>query len=781
MQRTIPRLAAAITAAALAVGALALPAAAAADDPAPVPSTITVPRVENLPADFIGGVDVSSVLSLEESDVVFRDADGNPGDLFVILRDAGVSDIRVRVWNDPFDADGNGYGGGDVDVTRAVEIGRRATAAGLGVLVDFHYSDFWADPAKQQAPKAWAGMTVDEKAAAAGTFTRDALTQFRDAGVDVTMVQVGNETNGGIAGVTGWDDMARIFSAGSAAIRDVLPAAGVVLHFTNPEREGFYANVAHELDARDVDYDVFASSYYPFWHGTPENLTAVLSQIATTYDKKVLVAETSWAYTLDDGDGHPNVVKTPEDATRYPVSVQGQATAVRDVVQAVADVGEAGLGVFYWEPAWLPVGPPEQLESNRVLWERDGSGWASSYAGGYEPHDAGLWFGGSAWDNQALFDHDGNPLASLNVFSYVRMGAVAPRSVTDVQRVALTVEDGDPIDLPETVTVSYTDGTSEAQSVTWTPGSDTVDGVGVYTFSGTTSAGLATSATVTVIGRNLLRNGGFEDPDVSMWRAEGRGLTLRATDDPRSGTRSAHFWSDAAYQFSLEQDVVVAQAGWYTASAAAQGGAAGTDGRLRLSLSNKAAAARALPEETGFALGGWRVWSTPVTDGVFASAGDTLTVRIAGELPAGAWGTIDDVALVSAAPAADFSALTAAVVRAEAIDRTSYTAASLASLDDALASARSVLSAPATPQAEVDAATSALTTAVDALVARAPAPAASEPAPAPAPGQPGTDPGATTTTATGSLAASGSTLPLAALAVAALLVLAGLPLVARRG
>ncbi|MFB8893404.1 glycosyl hydrolase 53 family protein [Microbacterium plantarum] len=776
MPRIIPRLTAAVTAAVLSLGALALPASAA-DDPAPVPSTITVPRVENLPADFIGGVDVSSVLSLEESDVVFRDADGNPGDLFRILRDAGVSDIRIRVWNDPFDADGNGYGGGDVDVTRAIKIGRRATAAGLGVLVDFHYSDFWADPAKQQAPKAWAGMTVDEKVAATGAFTRDALTRFRDAGVDVRMVQVGNETNGGIAGMTGWDDMARIFSAGSAAIRDVMPDARVVLHFTNPERPGFYAGVARELEARDVDYDVFASSYYPFWHGTPENLTAVLSQIASTYDKKVLVAETSWAYTLDDGDGHSNVVKTPEDATRYPVSVQGQATAVRDVVQAVANVGEAGLGVFYWEPAWLPVGPPEQLESNRVLWERDGSGWASSYAGGYEPHDAGQWFGGSAWDNQALFDHDGYPLASLNVFSYVRTGAIAPRTVSDVERVALTVTDGDPVALPDTVTVAYTDGTTEEQSVDWTPGPDAVDGVGVHTFSGTTSAGHATSATVTVIARNLLRNGGFEDADVSMWRSEGGGLTVRAEDDPRSGTYSAHFWADAAYGFSLAQEVVVPESGWYTATAAAQGGSAGTDGRLQLSLTAGSDTARAVPAEVAFALDGWRVWSTPVTDAVFASAGDTLTVRIAGDLPAGAWGTMDDVALVRAAPAADFSALTAAVVRAEAIDRMSYTAASLASLDDALASAHSVLSAPATPQAEVDAATSALTTAVDALVAQAPSPAAS----APAPGQPGTDPGATTATATGSLAASGGILPLAALAVAALLVLAGLPLVARRG
>ncbi|MGR6741255.1 glycosyl hydrolase 53 family protein [Microbacterium sp. F1-18] len=773
MHRTIPRLTAAVTAAVLSLGALALPASAADDPAGPVPSTITVPRVENLPADFIGGVDVSSMLSLEESDVVFRDADGEPGDLFAILRDAGVSDIRIRVWNDPFDADGNGYGGGDVDVTRAVDIGRRATAAGLGVLVDFHYSDFWADPAKQQAPKAWAGMTVDEKAAATGTFTRDALTRFRDAGVDVRMVQVGNETNGGIAGVSGWNDMARIFSAGSAAIRDVMPEALVVLHFTNPERPGFYAGVARELEVRDVDYDVFASSYYPFWHGTPENLTAVLSQIAETYDKKVLVAETSWAYTLDDGDGHPNVVKTPEDATRYPVSVQGQATAVRDVVQAVANVGDAGLGVFYWEPAWLPVGPPEELESNRVLWERDGSGWASSYAGGYEPHDAGQWFGGSAWDNQALFDHDGNPLASLNVFSYVRTGAIAPRTVSDVQRVALTVADGDPVTLPDTVTVSYTDGTSEQQNVVWTPGTDAVDGVGVYTFSGITSAGHATTATVSVMARNLILNGGFEDPDVSMWRSEGRGLTVRATDDPRSGTYSAHFWADAAYSFTLEQEVVVPEAGWYTASAAAQGGAAGTDGRLRLSLADARTAARATATEADFALTGWRVWSTPTTEAVFASAGGTLTVRITGDLPAGAWGTLDDVSLVRAAPAADFSALTAATVRAGSLDRSLYTATSLASVDAALESALSILAAPSTSQTDVDAATTTLRAAIDALVTVAPAPVASAPVmPAPAASPASAD--------AGPLAATGGALPLAALAIATLLLLVGVPLAARR-
>src|SRR5690606_25726402 len=126
----------------------------------------------------------------------------------------------------------------------------------------------------------------------------------------------------------------------------------------NPETAGRYADAAAALDARGVDYDVFASSYYPYWHGSLENLTSVLTDVAETYDKREMVAETSWSYTLQDGDGHPNVIQT--DYPQYPTSVQGQAWAVRDVVAAVAAVGDAGIGVFYWEPAWLPVGPPEE-------------------------------------------------------------------------------------------------------------------------------------------------------------------------------------------------------------------------------------------------------------------------------------------------------------------------------------------------------------------------------------------------------------------------------------
>ncbi|WP_164743574.1 glycosyl hydrolase 53 family protein [Microbacterium sulfonylureivorans] len=682
--------------AALLASVLGAPPATAADD-GPVEAGIVVDRVENLPADFINGVDVSSAVALEESGVVFRDAAGLPADLFDVLADAEVTDVRVRVWNDPFDADGNGYGGGTVDVARAVEIGERATAAGLRVLVDFHYSDFWADPAKQQAPKAWAASTVAEKAAAVEAFTAEALERFAAAGVDVRMVQVGNETNNAVAGVSGWDGMAQIFAAGSAAVREVYPDALVAVHFTNPESAGRYAGYAQNLASRNVDYDVFASSYYPFWHGTLANLTSVLKNVADTYGKKVMVAETSWAYTLEDGDGHGNVIDLPAEATQYPVSVQGQATAVRDVIQAVANVGAAGIGVFYWEPAWLPVGPPSELAANRLLWEAHGSGWASSYAGEYDPDDAGEWFGGSAWDNQALFAHDGTPLESLNVFAYARTGAVAPREVTSVGTVTLELAEGSPVALPATVTITYNDGSTEPEAVAWSDAADWISGPGTYAVSGVTASGHATSAAITVSQQNLLRNPGFEATDVTMWTRTGTGVTLRATDDPHSGARSAHFYSGSAYSFTVSQRVDGLAAGTYVARAALQGDGEDAASSVRVTVASSSGSSQSAP----FAMSGWRTWSTPTTGAVDVGAGGSATVTVAATLSAGAWGTFDDLELVRHLPAgADTGALDAAVARAAALDRDLFTAPSLDDLDAAVEIGRVVLGATA-PAAEV--------------------------------------------------------------------------------
>ena len=151
--------------------------------------SLYVRKVDDLPQDFFLGMDISSVLSLEASGVCWKDAEGTERDLFELLSENGVNLIRVRVWNDPFDSNGNGYGGGNNDINAAVEIGRRATEAGMRVLIDFHYSDFWADPAKQQVPKAWRGLDAEQKQPLVQEWTKDCLMRLKDAGVDVAMVQ----------------------------------------------------------------------------------------------------------------------------------------------------------------------------------------------------------------------------------------------------------------------------------------------------------------------------------------------------------------------------------------------------------------------------------------------------------------------------------------------------------------------------------------------------------------------------------------------------------------
>ncbi|GAA4768329.1 glycosyl hydrolase 53 family protein [Microbacterium gilvum] len=637
-------------AAAVAAVVAVAPPAHAAETPG-----ITVAPVAGLGDDFMLGVDVSSVLSLEESGVVFRDDAGQPADLFAVLADHGVTDVRVRVWNDPFDAAGNGYGGGDVDVDRALEIGERADAAGMGVVVDFHYSDFWADPGKQQAPKAWEGFTVAETAEAVHDFTADALSRFAAAGVDVRMVQVGNETNNGVAGVSGWDGMAAVFRAGSAAVRETLPDALVALHFTNPETAGRYASYAAALDARGVDYDVFASSYYPYWHGTIGNLTAALTQVAQTYDKQVVVAETSWARTLEDGDGHGNTIDLASEATAYAVSPQGQADAFRDVVQAVRDVGAAGIGVFSWEPAWLPVGPAEAVAANRLLWEEFGSGWASSYAAEYDPHDAGAWFGGSAVDNQALFAFDGTPLPSLRVFEYVRTGAEGPRTVTTVEQVSLVADEGDAVALPATVAVGYSDGSVERQAVAWEDADLTA--VGVHTVAGTTTAGLATTATVEVRPRSHLPGGGFEGADAALWTLVGDGGSIGWQADASAGTDALHVWLDRDFAGSATQTVTGLAPGSYVAVATSQGGAvqAGDSATLRVTASPahlppqasaNAVAAQTRTAATALPFDGWRAYATRTTDAVRVKRGQAVTVSVEWDLSSGAWGTVDEVRLV---------------------------------------------------------------------------------------------------------------------------------------
>ena len=213
-----------------------------------VESGLFVKKVDNLPDDFIFGMDASSVISLENSGVKYYGFDKTEQDVFKTLAEGGVTHIRVRVWNDPYDHNGHGYGGGNCDIDNALAIGKRATQYGMKLIVDFHYSDFWADPSKQMVPKAWSGMKIEEKTEALYEYTRDCLLKLRDAGVDVGMVQVGNETNSLMCGEKTWFNITYLMDAGAKATREIYPDALVAVHFTNPEKQGNLENYAQKLD-----------------------------------------------------------------------------------------------------------------------------------------------------------------------------------------------------------------------------------------------------------------------------------------------------------------------------------------------------------------------------------------------------------------------------------------------------------------------------------------------------------------------------------------------------
>ena len=434
-------------------------------------SSLYVKKVENLPEDFIFGMDVSSVLAEEASGVKYYDFDGNETDLFRLLAENGINYIRVRIWNDPYDDEGNGFGGGNCDIRTAVEIGRRANACGMKLLADFHYSDFWADPGKQMVPRAWAGMDIDAKKQAVYDYTLDCLQQLRAAGVDVGMVQLGNETNGELCGEKTWMNIAFLMDAGARAVREVYPEALVALHFANPENADSYRTYAKKMDYYEknglIHYDVFATSYYPYWHGTLDNLAEILTEIAETYGKKVMVMETSYAYTGEDTDFSANTIGDGSNVVKdYPFTPQGQANCIRNITDTVVNRTPSGIGICYWEGAWITVGRNSR-EENQEKWEKFGSGWASSHAAVYDPKDAGKYYGGSAVDNQAFFDPDGKPLESLKVFCLMWTGN-EPEPEPDAMEDASVVCDLNmPLELPETVNAVMTDDSRRPLPVTW--------------------------------------------------------------------------------------------------------------------------------------------------------------------------------------------------------------------------------------------------------------------------------------------------------------------------
>lgn len=615
----------------------------------PEESTIFVEPVDGISDDFYRGMDASAVLALENSGVKYYNFDGEKQDVFMTLAQAGVNYIRLRVWNDPYDENGNGYGGGNNDVATAIALGQRATKYGMKVCIDFHYSDFWADPKKQFVPKAWEGMDIEEKSDALYNFTLESLTQLLDAGVDVGMVQIGNEINNGMSGETDVANVRKLLTAGSKAVREAAVNSGkeilVAVHYTNIDDMKKLDTLLTGLQVKEIDYDIVGLSFYPYWHGTMDDLKNAITHIRNTYGKKVYVAENAYCYTAEDGDGSANSVEGTDDlAEGYSASVQGQANEVRDVCAAASEAGAEG--VFYWEGTWIPVGPADA--DNSDLWEKYGSGWASSYASGYDPKDAGQYYGGCSWDNQAMFDFTGHPLASLNVFKYLKYGATAPLAVDSIPEVTVACNIGTDPELPDTVSVIYNDRSEAQVPVIWNTDDvaaiDTENGDN-FTVSGTLEDGTEVTAAVTVDRINYVQNPSFEDSDTSMWTVKHSGETdptdyqVKAAD-AHSGEVAFHFWSGSAdMDFSIEQSFTDLEPGTYELSAFSQGGDLSDDASMELY-----AMVDGRELTAPFKLTTYADWQNPAIPEIKVTDG-SLTIGVRYKCNVNSWGTLDDVTL----------------------------------------------------------------------------------------------------------------------------------------
>ena len=336
------------------------------------------------------GADISSLKKSEDLGGIYRNENDTPMDALQILKDHGLNYARLRVWVDPAD----GYH----NKARILEMALRLKEHGIKLLVDFHYSDNWADPGKQIKPAAWADFDFEQLKQALYDHTFDVCDSLVAQGTPPDMVQVGNEINAGMLWPDGhtydppnWDNLAALLSAGYEAVKACSPETQVMLHIAEGGDNELARWWFDSITRRDVPFDVIGISYYPYWHGSLGELQYNLNDITARYDKDVIVVETAYAFTDQDDDNYPNIAARELRNPHYPFTPEGQRLMLRDVMAIVRAVdGGRGLGVFYWDATWTAV---------------EGNGWDNTNPAF-----------GNAWENQALFDFDGKVLPALDEY-----------------------------------------------------------------------------------------------------------------------------------------------------------------------------------------------------------------------------------------------------------------------------------------------------------------------------------------------------------------------------
>ncbi len=364
---------------------------------------------------MILGIDTSTYLEELEKGAEYFDGDKriDPLDEF---RKNGVDCMRIRVWNNPYDTDGRPYLGGTSDIGNYIKLGKLAKSKGYRLMMDLHYSDFWADPGKQFIPKAWQGYDLDQMVKAVYAFTVECLNTAAKEGVSPEYIQVGNEITNGMLWPMGkledesgkrgnYENFCRLVDAGCRACREVLPSAKIILHLERSNDKAVYQEFFTKMEEAKIDYDIIAASYYPYWHGTPEELFDNLND-CRRFGKDIMIAELGYGFTTEayslGGESKRLVIDSerayvPGFTEKYPLTPEGQSRFIEDFLNKARENNIDGI--FYWEPIWLPG---------------EGICWASEEGQKYIGEEGKST--ANEWANQCLFDYEGQKLPAFDKY-----------------------------------------------------------------------------------------------------------------------------------------------------------------------------------------------------------------------------------------------------------------------------------------------------------------------------------------------------------------------------
>ena len=324
------------------------------------------------------GADVSTLQRALDLGERYYDTNGAAADPVDILKAAGVNYARLRIWNNP----ASGYN----NKAKVLQQARTLKSKGLKLLIDFHYSDTWADPGKQFKPQAWSTHNLAQLQRDVYDYTLDVCRSLRAQGTTPDSVQIGNEINVGLLWPEGrvvnndFAPLASLLKQGYAATKACNPSTQVMIHVADADSLANARWFYDGIRAQGVTWDITALSYYCFWHGTLANLYNVITDVRTRYGKPVVLAETAYGFTTADADSEPNVWTGSPLCDNILATWAGQAQQFTWVQNTARDAG--AIGVFYWEPTWTAI---------------PGNGWDPADINGT----------GDGWDNMAVFDWNG--------------------------------------------------------------------------------------------------------------------------------------------------------------------------------------------------------------------------------------------------------------------------------------------------------------------------------------------------------------------------------------